>query len=128
MTIGPGKKYIKNTEMIKRMNTYHILVLLVLPYYLYIGRDGPKAGMVPFIGQLYEFWMGCSLHHLSRPHPLTRGGYGCCCLRTLYFKCFIIKRFKSTGLVTTLNLVCISTCAFESHTVRALNSPLPPHT
>ena len=73
MTIGPGKKYIKNTEMIKRMNTYHILVLLVLPYYLYIGRDGPKAGMVPFIGQLYEFWMGCSFIIFLDHTPSLRG-------------------------------------------------------
>ena len=40
------------------------------------GRDGPKAGMVPLTGQLYEFLMGRSFNiflDLTKSPHLVRG-------------------------------------------------------
>ena len=52
MIFGHGRMSI-NTIDIQHPNE-----LLPLACFLPLGRDGPKAGMVPFTGQLYKFLMG----------------------------------------------------------------------
>ena len=81
MIIGLGKKSIKSTEIKmgggkgkKRKRKKRKEEEEEEEESKTFGRDGPKAGMVPLTGQLYEFLMGRSfnifLDLTKSPHPV----------------------------------------------------------
>ena len=48
----------------KEIYTWRYILVYYILYEFSPGRDGPKAGMVPFTGQPYKFLMGRFFHHL----------------------------------------------------------------
>ena len=103
MIFGHGRMYIHSTDT---HNPKNDLLPLVLFYYL--AETVQRPVWFPSLDNYTNSWWGASFtFFFLLAFPLTWGGWGMCCLRTLYFKCFNLKRFKCTQ---NSNFV-----SFESH-------------
>ena len=116
MILRHGKMSMQNTDKINRKKKWTMESIKIT----WLRRSKGRYGSLNWT--TIQILMGRSYHHQPRPclSPSIEGDRKKCCLRTLYFKSFIIKRFNPSTFLNLIKMDYTAAAFISLHTLKHL--------